>query len=111
MPFLGLSAWLLSLGIVIYAVKESFSDKSSFLDKEFENERARLGSKMEYNRIQGGLWVGVLVRLLIITEEEIMKNDPTGRASYNLKYGLAFLLWLPTSWFMCSLILFNLLEL
>lgn len=105
LPGLSLITWLLSFGIVVYAVRQSFSSESDFLDKEFEKERIKMGSKYEYSRIQGGILAGILVNLLIITEEQLEKMDPSGRASYNLKYGFAFLLWLPTSWFMAVVIL------
>lgn len=106
-PWLSLVALLASLCVVFYTTKLSFKSNSDFLDKEFEKERGRMGSKFEYRRIEGGLLAGVLVRLLIATEERLEELDQSGRASYNLKYAFAFLLWIPTSWFMSGIILFN----
>ena len=106
-PWLSLVSLLASLCVVFYTTKLSFKSNSDFLDKEFEKERGRMGSKFEYRRIEGGLLAGVLVRLLIATEERLEELDQSGRASYNLKYAFAFSLWIPTSWFMSGIILFN----
>jgi len=111
-PYLGVAAWLLSFAIVGHAAKCSFSEQSEFLDKQFRDEveltQAPAGTFNDDELTAGrrvgmgsgsSSFLGIFTRLFFeAADNEMNRRDSSGRVAYNVKYILAFILWLPASW-------------
>lgn len=111
LPPLFILMWVLSLMVIFYAARQSYSSDSIFLDEEFEKERASIGGTVEDDAIVPvGITGTIFTSLLAVIMGGLQKDDPSGRSLYNFIYAFAFLLWLPASFFMWAL-LFSLFDL